>query len=330
MLISLIVPCYNEQDALPLFYQEASRVAEEMGRSHGAEFEFVFIDDGSKDDTLSIMRALHGQDARVRYQSFSRNFGKEAGIWAGLKAARGDYVAMLDADLQDPPSLLPEMLDALGIASEQLPELLPCGTEVGTLTLAAAEGTGLPAKTMVVTGALDQTCNAIGCGLTRPGVICETTGSCLAVSAVLDRFVPYDAQRPITCQNHSVPGRYTVLLWSQSAGMTLKWFAKNFYPEYENLDEAFNQINLDGAQVPMGCGGLTMLPHLNGAANPEYDPAARGVFCGATLEHGRGHFARAILEAVACMLRRNLEQIDGMGIRYDEVFCMGGGAKSPL
>ena len=113
MLISLIVPCYNEQDALPLFYQEASRVAEEMGRSHGAEFEFVFIDDGSKDDTLSIMRALHGQDARVRYQSFSRNFGKEAGIWAGLKAARGDYVAMLDADLQDPPSLLPEMLDAL-------------------------------------------------------------------------------------------------------------------------------------------------------------------------------------------------------------------------
>lgn len=63
MLISLIVPCYNEQDALPLFYQEASRVAEEMGRSHGAEFEFVFIDDGSKDDTLSIMRALHGQDA---------------------------------------------------------------------------------------------------------------------------------------------------------------------------------------------------------------------------------------------------------------------------
>ena len=80
----------------------------------------------------------------------------------------------------------------------------------------------------------------------------------------------------------------------------------------------------------MGCGGLTMLPHLNGAANPEYDPAARGVFCGATLEHGRGHFARAILEAVACMLRRNLEQIDGMGIRYDEVFCMGGGAKSPL
>ena len=107
MLISLIVPCYNEQEALPLFYQEASRVAEEMGRSHGAEFEFVFIDDGSKDDTLKIMRALHGQDARVRYQSFSRNFGKEAGIWAGLKAARGDYVAMLDADLQDPPSLLP-------------------------------------------------------------------------------------------------------------------------------------------------------------------------------------------------------------------------------
>ena len=224
----------------------------------------------------------------------------------------------------------PEMLDALGIVSGQLPELLPCGAEVGTLTPEAAESTGLSTKTVAVTGALDQTCNTIGCGLTRPGVICETTGSCLAVSAVLDRFVPYDAQRPITCQNHSVPGRYTVLLWSQSAGMTLKWFARNFYPEYEDLDAAFNQINRDSAQVPMGCDGLTMLPHLNGAANPEYDSAARGVFCGATLEHGRGHFARAILEAVACMLRRNLEQIDGMGIRFDEVFCMGGGAKSPL
>ena len=88
MLISLIVPCYNEQESLPLFYKEASRVAEEMGRSHGAEFEFVLIDDGSRDDTLKVMRQLHAEDPRVRYQSFSRNFGKEAGIWAGLKAAR--------------------------------------------------------------------------------------------------------------------------------------------------------------------------------------------------------------------------------------------------
>ena len=113
MLLSIVVPCYNEQEALPYFYKEICRVAEEMKASHGAEFEFIFVDDGSKDNTLAIARQLHGQDARVRYISFSRNFGKEAGILAGLEAAKGDYVAMMDADLQDPPALLPRMLDAL-------------------------------------------------------------------------------------------------------------------------------------------------------------------------------------------------------------------------
>ena len=113
MLLSIVVPCYNEQEALPFFYKEICRVAEEMKTSHGAEFEFIFVDDGSKDNTLAIARDLHQKDARVRYISFSRNFGKEAGILAGLEAAKGDYVAMMDADLQDPPALLPQMLDAL-------------------------------------------------------------------------------------------------------------------------------------------------------------------------------------------------------------------------
>ena len=113
MLISLIVPCYNEEEAMPLFYQEAARVAAQMEKSHGAEFEIIFVDDGSKDGTLRVARELHDADPRVRYVSFSRNFGKEAGIYAGLKAAKGDYVATLDADLQDPPALLPDMLDAL-------------------------------------------------------------------------------------------------------------------------------------------------------------------------------------------------------------------------
>ena len=90
MLISLIVPCYNEEEAMPLFYKEASRVAAEMKASHGAEFEFIFVDDGSRDGTLRVARELHAQDPRVRYVSFSRNFGKEAGIYAGLQAARGD------------------------------------------------------------------------------------------------------------------------------------------------------------------------------------------------------------------------------------------------
>ena len=92
MLISLIVPCYNEEEAMPLFYKEASRVAAEMKASHGAEFEFIFVDDGSRDGTLRVARELHAQDPRVRYVSFSRNFGKEAGIYA-VYSRQGDYVA---------------------------------------------------------------------------------------------------------------------------------------------------------------------------------------------------------------------------------------------
>ncbi len=113
MLISLVVPCYNEEEALPLFYAEAARVADGMRTSHGAAFEFIFVDDGSADGTLPAIRALRARDKRVRYLSFSRNFGKEAAIYAGLQAARGDFVATMDADLQDPPALLPQMLDAV-------------------------------------------------------------------------------------------------------------------------------------------------------------------------------------------------------------------------
>ncbi len=103
----MVVPAYNEEEALPIFYAEASRVEKEVP---GVEIEYLFIDDGSSDGTLEVLRDLHKKDARVRYVSFSRNFGKEAAIYAGLQNARGDYVAILDADLQDPPALLPEML----------------------------------------------------------------------------------------------------------------------------------------------------------------------------------------------------------------------------
>lgn len=223
-----------------------------------------------------------------------------------------------------------EMLETLGISANQLPELRPCGSALCEIAPSAAAQTALPAGTLAVMGALDQTCNAVGCGLTRPGMVCETTGSCLAVTAVVDRFIPYHPEMQLTCQNYAVPGRYAILLWSQSAGMTLKWFAQKFYSEYERLGDAFDQINREAEGVDTGCNGLTMLPHLTGAANPEYDAYARGAFSGATLEHGRGHFARAIMEAVACMLRRNLEQLDAVGVKTDSVYCLGGGVNSRL
>lgn len=108
--ISIVVPCYNEEAALPLFYDELSRVSKEMKM---VDFEFLFINDGSKDDTLRILRNLARNDKRVRYISFSRNFGKEAGMYAGLSNATGDYVAIMDADMQDPPEMLKSMYTSI-------------------------------------------------------------------------------------------------------------------------------------------------------------------------------------------------------------------------
>jgi len=108
--ISIIVPCYNEEESLPLFYEEVDRVSNSM---KNIIFEFLFVNDGSKDKTLEVMRKLAKKDKRVRYISFSRNFGKEAGRYGGLENAIGDYVAIMDADLQDPPALLPDMYKAI-------------------------------------------------------------------------------------------------------------------------------------------------------------------------------------------------------------------------
>lgn len=107
---SIVVPCYNEEEALPLFYEAVENVISSMQE---LEFEYVFVDDGSRDGTLEILRSLSAKDEKVHYVSFSRNFGKEAGILAGLTESSGDYVVIMDADLQDPPELLPEMYKAV-------------------------------------------------------------------------------------------------------------------------------------------------------------------------------------------------------------------------
>lgn len=109
-LLSIIVPCYNEEESVPLFYAETIK-QEEFFHEKGVEFEFVFVNDGSRDKTVEQVRLLHEKDERVHLVSFSRNFGKEAAIVAGFEKAKGDIVVLMDADLQDPPALLPEMYE---------------------------------------------------------------------------------------------------------------------------------------------------------------------------------------------------------------------------
>ena len=109
--ISVIVSCYNEQESLPLFYKEMERVRKQD--FEGIDFEYIFVNDGSKDKTLEEIKKLKELDNKVRYVSFSRNFGKEAAMLAGLDYSTGDYITLMDADLQDPPSLLRKMYDAI-------------------------------------------------------------------------------------------------------------------------------------------------------------------------------------------------------------------------
>lgn len=107
--ISIIVPVYNEEEAIKIFYDKITEVSAKME----ADFEYIFVNDGSKDETLEIAKEYAKKDSRVRFVSFSRNFGKEAAMYAGLQASTGDYVAIMDVDLQDPPDLIPEMYETL-------------------------------------------------------------------------------------------------------------------------------------------------------------------------------------------------------------------------
>ena len=108
--IDIIVPCYNEQEVLETFYHETSKVVDTL---EGYAFRFLLVDDGSRDNTIVIMKQLAKEHDNVKYLSFSRNFGKEAGIYAGLKYSTGDYVILMDADLQHPPAMIPDMITGI-------------------------------------------------------------------------------------------------------------------------------------------------------------------------------------------------------------------------
>jgi len=139
----------------------------------------------------------------------------------------------------------------------------------------------------------------------------------------------------LPCHCHAVKDKYFLLPYGQTAGMVLRWFRDNFgTPELtkarqKNLD-AYDLLTALAATVPPGCDGLTMLPHLMGTGSPEFDSRARGVFYGVTLNMTRGHFVRAILEAVACLVKANVDPLVERGFAIQEIRALGGGAKSAL
>lgn len=203
-----------------------------------------------------------------------------------------------------------DMLEFIGISETQLPEI----TDTGKL-IADYEGTH------IVSGAMDQVAGAIGAGVTGEGTIGEITGTTMAVFIPTEKMPAYDPASKVPC-HVSVGSRYSLIAWTQTAGIALKWFKENFCEQYD-----FAALDEMAEKIGPGCDGLTFLPYLCGSAMPRYNPDARGAFLGLTMEHTRAHAVRSILEAVAFMLKENIDYTD---ISCAEIRSSGGGAASEL
>ncbi len=226
------------------------------------------------------------------------------------------------------------ILDEIGIGIHSLPDLIPPGAVAGHLSEDASRQMGLPQTTRVIAGGMDQSVGAIGARNIEPGILSETTGAALTIQATIHSS-SMDKNQVVPVYSHSVPGRYLFVPVCPTAGMAYKWFRDTFAtPEtaqatQEDID-SYDLLNSLAAQAPAGCDGLVMLPHLMGAFSPHANPEARGSFTGFTLSHNRSHFARAILEGVAFLLKLNLDFVQQAGVDVREIRSTGGGARSPL
>ena len=205
---------------------------------------------------------------------------------------------------------IPEILEYLSINQNQLPKLQESGTIVG-------EYNGMK----VATSALDQIAGITGAGVVKEGLMSETTGTALAVCVVTEKFPPYFEGLKVSAF-YVRKGLYCLLMWAPTAGAVLEWFKGNFC---ENI--SLKELDELSKNIEEGSEGLIALPHLCGTVMPENNPNAKGVFFGVELKHSRPHFARAIMESVAYMIK---EYVDYLGVEIDEIRSMGGGARSKL
>jgi xylulokinase len=186
---------------------------------------------------------------------------------------------------------------------------------------------------VVCAGALDQACGAIGVGNVRPGILSENTGTAVALCATLDR-ARLDPQLRMPCHYHGLPDTYMFHTFT-TGGLVLRWFRDQFCEQdvaaaARRGVDAYTLISDRAAAIAPGADGLIVLPHLQGAMAPDANPDARGVILGLALHHGRDHLARALLESVAYVIRRNVEVLEELGIGVDSILASGGGARSAV
>ena len=224
-------------------------------------------------------------------------------------------------------------LDLVGLSRDQLPVIQKAGSIAGKIIPQVAIELGVNPDLVVVCGGMDQCVGAIGAGNIDEGVVSETTGAALAMQVSI-RNPMIDPTRVTPVYVHSVTGRYLFVPVCPTAGMTFKWFKDNFIvaenAASDHEIDYYEKMNEMTQSVPAGCDGLVMLPHLMGAFSPESNPFARGSFTGFTLLHRKDHFVRAIQEAVAFMLRQNIEAVRNAGIVISEVRTSGGGSRSQI
>ncbi len=227
-----------------------------------------------------------------------------------------------------------EILHYLQIDEDQLPELRAPGTPIRDIVQEASKKTGLSSSTTVATGAHDHTAAAIGAGNIKPGIVTESTGAVLGLTTTVDKPF-FDRKKTILCNCHAVENKYLLLLVGKTGGMVLRWFRDEFCQSEMNEAkdkkiEAYDILSYKASKISPGSDKLIILPHLMGAGTPENNPKARGVFFGLTLGHTKAHVARAIMESVAFMLRRDVELLIDEGMRLEEIRSIGGGARSTL
>lgn len=214
------------------------------------------------------------------------------------------------------------MLDELAISERVLPELRRAGSPIARLRAGPAAELGL-GEALVVMGGFDQACTAIGAGNVRDGAVSESTGSSLAVITTIRE--PPATIGAVPCHVHVLGDHYFLDAHSPTAGAAYAWLRDQLAPEL-----SFSELDALAAKVPAGSDGLLLLPWLAGTATPSFDPMARGVLFGLTLDHGRGHLARAALEGVAFELAALLDESRKLGSDPRELRSVGGGACSAL
>lgn len=224
-----------------------------------------------------------------------------------------------------------EMFNYFGLPGPLFPRVGPSDEIIGQVTREASELSGIKEGTPVANGSADGAACGLGAGVIDSGQVALVIGTAGGIGVCSDRPL-VDPQNRTACWCHCVRDRWTAVGMMQTAGASLHWFKNAFDKGDASLSsgDIFEQYNQMVQEIPDGCGGLIFLPYLNGERTPYWDSSARGLFFGINLASEKAHFIKAVMEGVSFALRHNLETIESLGIKVDQIRAVGGGLKSPV